>query len=130
MGSFIASVSTGFLITVIPYWYLNLSSLAFLIMGQVFYATASSGWMLLLGRVFPGVFTGMHYTIAFAYFGESFEDYVAAQKELDNYGERQAAVKDIVFALHGVAMNLANIVALGEIFVRPSRPAMLHLTMY
>ena len=128
MGSFIASVSTGFLITVIPYWHLNLASLAFLIMGWVFYATASSGWMLLLGRIFPGVFAGMHCTIAFAYFGESFEDYVAAQKELDNYGERQAAVKDIVFTLHGIATNLADIVALGETSVRPSRPAILQLT--
>jgi len=41
----------------------------------------------------------MYFTIAYAYFGESFEDYIAAQKELDNYGERQAAVKDIVFIL-------------------------------
>lgn len=60
----------------------------------------------------------MHYTITYAYFGESFEDYVAAQKELDNYGERQAAVKDLLFALHGIAMYPAYIAALGEFTVR------------
>ena len=78
---------------------MNLANLVFLTVDWVFYATAIKGWMLQLGRLLPGVYTGMYFTIAYAYFVESFEDYVAAQKELDNYGERQAAVKDIVFIL-------------------------------
>ena len=107
---------TGFLLKAIPYWHLNLTSLVFHVIGWVLYATAVNGWMLQLGRLLPGIFTGMHYTLAYTYFGESFEDYVAAQKELDNYGERQAAVKDIVFAMHGIAMNLANIIGLGQCY--------------
>ena len=83
--------------------------------GWTIYATAVNGWMLLLSRLLVGIFTGMHYTLTYTYFGERFEDYVAAQKELDNYGERQAAVKDILFALHGIAMYLAYIVGLGKL---------------
>ena len=86
-----------------------------LTIGWIIYAAAVDGWMVLLARLLVGTFIGMHYTLAFAYFGERFEDYVAAQKELDNYGERQAAVKDILFALHGIAMYLAYIVGLGTL---------------
>ena len=113
-GAFTASVITGFLLKVIPYWHLNLFSLVSLTIGWTLYATAVDGWMILISRLLTGSFVGMHYTLTYAYFGESFEDYVAAKKKLDNYGERQAAVKDILFALHGVAMYLAYIVGLGK----------------
>ena len=113
-GAFIASVVTGFLLNWIPYWHLNLISLVGLTIGWSIYATAVYGWMVLLSRLMTGSFIGMHYTLTYAYFGESFEDYVAAQKELDNYGEHQAAMRDILFALHGVAMYLAYLVGLGK----------------
>ena len=114
IGSCVASLSTGFLLQVIPYWHLNLFSLVSLTTGWVIYATAVDEGMILISRLLVGIFDGMHCTLAYAYFGESFEDYVAAQKKLDNYGKRQAAVKDILFALHGISMYLAYIVGLGK----------------
>ena len=86
-----------------------------LTIGWTLYATAVDGWMILLSRLLIGTFIGIHYTLTYAYFGERFEDYVAAQKELDNYGKRQASVKDVLFALHGIAMYLAYIVGLGKL---------------
>ena len=115
IGAFIGSLAAGFLARLIPYWHLNLSSLVSLTVGWSIYAVAVRGWMLLLARFLIGVFIGMHFVLTYAYFGESFEDYVAAQKELDNYGERQAAMKDILFALHGIALYIGYIIAFGEL---------------
>lgn len=118
VGGVLTAAFIGILIRWVPYWHLNFISLVSFTIGWIIYATAVEGWMLVISRILAGVFTGMHYTITYAYFGESFEDYVAAQKELDNYGGRQAAVKDLLFALHGIAMYLAYIAALGEFTVR------------
>ena len=115
IGNFIGSLTAGFMTKLIPYWHQNLASLVSLTFGWTIYAIAVRGWMLLLARFLIGFFIGMHYALTYAYFGESFEDYVAAQKELNNYGEHQAAMKDILFALHGIAIYLGYIIAYGEL---------------
>lgn len=69
----------------------------------IIYAVTTSPWLILVSKLFSGVFIGMEMTLAFAYFGESYEDYKAALKEL---GKKEGRVKDRLFALHSIGVNV------------------------
>ena len=90
-----------------------LSGLVSYVVGYLFYATAVHGSMMLLARLFAGVYNGVTHTLVYAYFGQSFVEYVAALKELNR--DCHPRCKDMLFSLHGISMSLGYIVGLGMI---------------
>lgn len=114
IGGFFGAILGGLLSHLIPYWYSFLISLFFHILGFLLYGLAKHGWMIILSRLLTGVFNGLQRTLAFAYFGESYQHYVetlqsAGKKESD----KLCRVKDVLFTLFTVSTGIGLLLGAG-----------------
>ena len=118
IGFTISGVVAGILTNWIPYWYLFFSTILEHIAGDLLYALATNGWMMIAAKVLGGVSMGSATTLTFAYFGTSFEDYTINLKTLDVYEEKRAArVKGYVFSLYVVGVAFGHLVGAGTLLM-------------
>lgn len=114
-GEFIGAIIAGFLIQIVPYWYVTLASLLIYTVSYVMYALTTMGWLLILSRLLSGGFIGVIVTVAPTYFGHTNEMYVMALKELGKcVKDSNVRVKDSLFALHSLGLGCGFLIGTGE----------------
>ena len=107
VGHVIAAVTTGLLFNLIPTWYLFLVSTLSHTLGYLLYALVTNGWMMILARVLAGLQLGAVDSLAFSYFGVSFEKYKQNLKILGKFEEKKVAkVKGYVFSSNSIGTTL------------------------
>lgn len=67
IGEVISAVLVGFAVKWIPYWHLLLVGILMHTMSSLLYATAMSGWMMVVSELLSGAYVGIVETVAFAY---------------------------------------------------------------
>lgn len=114
IGFTISGVVAGMLTNWIPYCYLFFFSSLAHVIGYMLYALATNGWVMILGRLLAGISMGSVTTLAFAYYGVSFEEYVDNLKILEEYEEKRATrIKGFVFCLYTVGKTVGQTVGAG-----------------
>ena len=114
-GGLVGALSAGFLIKFLPYWHLLLSGLILHTFGYILYAVSTQGWLVVVSKLFSGVFIGMEMTIALAYFAEKSIIYQAALKEKERDHEKKPTpeLRGKLFALNNVAVNIGYLLGPG-----------------
>ena len=109
LGAFIGSIGR------IPLWYGTMAGLLCHIVGFVVYATATSGWMLIVARVLSGTFVGMQSVQTLAYFGVSYQHYleVLGPEERTREEGKTTRMKDILFVFYAVSANIGTLIGPG-----------------
>ena len=72
--------------------------------------------MMILARLMSGAFFGAEYTLAPAYFSESYDEYLAVLKELGEKEKRRVKTKDVLNAAHAISMTVGTAVGTGELY--------------
>ena len=105
IGEFLGALIAGILSSRIPFWYMAMGALLFHTVGFVIYATAMSGWMVIVARLLTGVFAGLQVVTILTYFGVSYQRYldVIGTKERKKEEAKTTRVKDQLFAFYMVA---------------------------
>ena len=124
MGALIGGFGTGCLVKFIPYWYLILVSLVLHTVGYILYAISNEGWLIMTSKLLSGFFIGAELTLALSYFAESSIDYQAAMKELGKSVESSESVRNNLFALHNIGVNIGYFLGPGNNI--PLTPLSLH----
>ena len=115
VGHTTSAVAVGFLFNIVPTWYLFLLSTLAHTAGYIFYATATSGWMMLVARWLAGVALGSVVSLTFSYYGVSFEQYQKDLKILGKYDETKASkTKGYVFSSYRIGFVLGNSIGVGK----------------
>lgn len=70
--------------------------------------------MIIISRFLCGAFVGAEFTLAPAYFGQSYSEYVAASKQLGKKQENRVKAKDVLNAAHSISMALGTAVGTGK----------------
>ena len=111
LGAFIGSIISGR----VPLWYSTMAALLCHITGFVLYATATSGWMMIVARILSGMFIGIQVVLSLAYFGVSYLRYleVLGPEERTKEEGKTTRVKDTLFALYAVSENMGNLIGPG-----------------
>ena len=91
-GYAVSAVALGLLFNSIPTWYLFMASTLSHIISYTLYALATNGWMMIVSRGLAGVSQGGIDSLAYSYYGVSFEKYIEDLKTLGRY-EKERAVK-------------------------------------
>ncbi len=114
VGALIGGFGTGCLVKFIPYWYLILVSLVLHTVGYIAYAVSTEGWLIMTSKLLSGFFIGAELTLALSYFAETSIDYQAAMKELGKPVESSEAVRNNLFALHNIGVNIGYFLGPGN----------------
>lgn len=114
VGALIGGFGTGCLVKFIPYWYLFLVSLVLHTIGYVLYAISYEGWLIMMSKVLSGFFIGAELTLALSYFAESSIDYETAMKKLGKPVDSSETVRNNLFALHNVGVNIGYFLGPGN----------------
>ena len=114
VGKVFGAVFVGVFIRVLPYWHLILVSLLVHTLSYVIYALTTVGWLIVFSKLLSGTFLGTGMTLAFTYFGESYENYQAAMKELGKDSDKKSRVKDKLYALHSVGVHVGYLFGPGK----------------
>ena len=105
----------GLTYNAIPTWYLFLFSTLSYTLGYLLYALATSGWMMILARGLAGIQLGATTTLAFTYFGVSFEKFTENAKALGKFDENKfKKLKGYLFGTYGIGTVLGYITGLGK----------------
>lgn len=70
--------------------------------------------MIIFSRLLHGAFVGAEFTLAPAYFGESYSEYVTVSKELGKEEGKGVKAKDVLNAAHSISMALGTAVGTGK----------------
>lgn len=115
IGHTTSAVAVGLLFNIVSTWYLFLLSTLAHTAGYIFYATATSGWMMLVARWLAGVALGSVVSLTFSYYGVSFEQYQKDLKILGKYDETKASkTKGYVFSSYRIGFVLGNSIGVGK----------------
>ncbi len=110
LGALVGAVLCGFLVKVLPYWYLIMFSLFAHTIGYVLYAVTSIGWLIMISKFLSGFFIGAELTLALSYFAESSIEYHRLRLEVDAEKESSSQqFRNMLFALHNVGINIGYI---------------------
>lgn len=109
IGGFIGGVGGVILTTFLPYWFSFMISVACHTVGFILYAVVTHGWMLIVGRLLVGIFTGLHRSLAFAYFAVTYEFYIKEKHE----SKKLCRVKDLLFAMYTVSTSIGYLIGAG-----------------
>jgi MFS family permease len=82
--------------------------------GYIVYAVSTEGWLIMTSKLLSGFFIGAELTLALSYFAESSIDYQAAMKELGKPVESSEAVRNNLFALHNIGVNIGYFLGPGN----------------
>ena len=110
IGGFLGGTAGVIFTTFLPYWFSFMISVACHTLGFLLYAVVTQGWMLIVGRLLVGIFTGLHRSLTFAYFAVTYEYYLREYKESKQY----CRVKDLLFALYTVSKSLGSLIGAGS----------------
>ena len=114
IGAALGAFSSGVLIKFIPYWHVILSSLILHTLGYVLYATATSGWVVMLSKLMSGTFNGTQMTLSLAYISQSIAVYDEALKQLVEEDDKKAArIKHRLFAFLSFAYSFGALLGTG-----------------
>ena len=109
IGGFLGGIAGMIFTTTLPYWFSFMISLACHTAGFLLYATVSHGWMLIIGRLLVGIFSGLHRSLSFAYFAVTYEFYISEKEESKKY----CRIKDILFSLYTVSTSFGFLIGAG-----------------
>ena len=117
IGELLGAMTASIVSSRIPLWYNTMAALLCHITGFVVYATATSGWVMIVARVLSGTYIGLQTVILFAYFGVSYQHYleVLEPEERTKEEEKTTRVKDTLFALYCAAGNMGTLIGPGLI---------------
>ena len=118
IGQFVGALLAGFFVKVLPYWPVTFGALLLHTTGYLLYALATEGWMIILARLLSGAFIGAEFTLAPAYFSESYDEYLTALKELGEKETRKFKAKDILNAAHAISMAIGTAIGTGELCMK------------
>ena len=91
-----------------------LSSLILHTLGYVLYATATSGWVVMLSKLMSGTFNGTQMTLSLAYISQSIAVYDEALKQLVEEDDKKAArIKHRLFAFLSFAYSFGALLGTG-----------------
>ena len=109
LGESIRAFATGFLVQIVPHWYIALGGFLLHTLGYVVYAATTEAWMLMLSKVLSGSFLGVMVPI---YFSRTNDVYIAALKGLDK-DVKNTQVKDILLAFFSLVLALRFLIGIG-----------------
>ena len=92
IGEVISAVLVGFAVKWIPYWHLLLVGILMHTMSSLLYATAMSGWMMVVSELLSGAYVGIVETVAFAYIdarAANYERAYATMQQNDLVGSKR-----------------------------------------
>ena len=111
MGGFLGGIAGVVLSSTLPYWFSFMISVVCHTVGFLLYAVVTHGWMLVIGRLLVGIFTGLHRSLTFAYFAVTYEYYISMNGDLES--KNYCRIKDILFALYTVSTSLGYLIGAG-----------------
>ena len=111
-----SAIANGLLFNLIPTWYLFLAAVTTHTVGYLFYASASSGWMMLVARGLAGVSLGLVTSVSFTYFGVTYERYLENQKILGICSDKNKTeqIKGYIFSTLNNGILLGPPIGLGK----------------
>ena len=117
IGEFLGAMTASIISGRVSLWYNTMAGLLCYITGFVVYATATSGWMIVLARILSGAYVGLQTVILLAYFGMSYQHYleVLGPEERTKEEGKTTRVKDTLFALYCTAGNMGALIGPGLI---------------
>ena len=111
IGGFLGGIAGVVLSSTLPYWFSFMISVVCHTVGFLLYAVVTHGWMLVIGRLLVGIFTGLHRSLTFAYFAVTYEYYISMNGDLES--KNYCRIKDILFALYTVSTSLGYLIGAG-----------------
>ena len=111
IGGFLGGIAGVILSSYLPYWFSFMISVVCHTVGFLLYAVVTHGWMLVIGRLLVGIFTGLHRALTFAYFAVTYEYYITMKEDLES--KKYCRIKDILFALYTVSTSLGYLIGAG-----------------
>ena len=114
-GELVGSLVAGQLTKYVPYRYTIVLSVGMLVIGSLFYALATQGWMLIVARVLYGVNCGSGLVLIYTYLGETSAEVSARQEEKSGTKRKKTGktLKDKLFLWYSVVLNSAYLIGLG-----------------
>ena len=114
VGTIIGGLVCGFLVRIVPYWYLWAVSLVAHTISYVMYCVVHQGWLMMISRLLAGYFAGAILTLGFSYFTDTSVLYV---EELTGAKTESERVRNYLFATFSFSMNLGFLLGPGKRFV-------------
>ena len=124
IGELLGAMTASIFSSRIPLWYNTMAALLCHITGFVVYATATSGWMIILARLLSGIFIALQTVVSLTYFGVSYQHYLEVLEPEERTKEEGKAtrVKDTLFALYAFSANIGNLIGPGLMHVNMQCP--------
>ena len=115
IGELLGAMTASIVSSRIPLWYNTMAALLCHITGFVVYATATSGWVMIVARVLSGTYIGLQTVILFAYFGVSYQHYLEVLEPEERTKEegKTTRVKDTLFAFYAFSSNIGTLIGPG-----------------
>ncbi|XP_064385763.1 uncharacterized protein LOC135334489 [Halichondria panicea] len=110
VGAIIGGLVCGFLVGIVPYWYLWAVSLVAHTISYVMYCVVHQGWLMMISRLLAGYFAGATLTLGFSYFTDTSVLYVEKLTGAKTESER---VRNYLFATFSFSMNLGFLLGPG-----------------
>ena len=118
VGTIIGGLVCGFLMRIVPYWYLWAVSLVAHTISYVMYCVVHQGWLMMISRLLAGYFAGATLTLGFSYFTDTSVLYVEELNRMRTGAKTESErVRNYLFATFSVSMNLGFILGPGKRFV-------------
>ena len=124
VGELLGAMTASIFSSRIPLWYNTMAALLCHITGFVVYATAKSGWMIILARLLSGIFIALQTVMSLTYFGVSYQHYleVLGPEERTKEEGKTTRIKDTLFALYAFSANIGNLIGPGLMHVNMQCP--------
>lgn len=115
IGGFLGGLCGGVLASTIPYWHSFLIALLFNVVGFLIYGVAQHGWMIILARIFIGIYTGLQRSLIYSYIAISYQGYVEIKQRAGKKVNvtKYCRVKDIVFSLYTISTSAGYFIGAG-----------------
>ena len=114
-GELVGSLGAGQLTKYIPYRYTIIFSVAMLVVGSLFYALATQGWMLIVARILYGANCGSDYVLITVYLAETSAEVTARrQKNGVKVNEKGKTLKDKLYLWWSFLVNATYPTGLGR----------------
>ena len=118
VGTIIGGLVCGFLVRIVPYWYLWAVSLVAHTISYVMYCVVHQGWLMMISRLLAGYFAGAILTLGFSYFTDTSVLYVEELNRMRMGAKTESErVRNYLFATFSFSINLGFILGPGKRFV-------------
>ncbi len=115
-GAAFGGLTNGFLIRIIPYWYLWAVALVAQTVSYVIYCVALQSWLMVISRLLAGYFIGSITTIGFSYFTDTSVLYTEELKKLErDIKQADFRVRNYLFATFNIGLSIGLIIGSGKL---------------